>query len=60
VNIVLRREPRQMIDVYTAGADPSHPYLSPILGNLHGLPPLLFHVGSEEILLDDAHRTRFS
>lgn len=29
---------------------------SPIAGDFHNLPPLLFHVGSTEILLDDARR----
>jgi acetyl esterase/lipase len=54
VDIVLRGDLSYMLEAYIAGADPTHPYLSPILADLHGLPPLLFHVGSEEILLDDA------
>ncbi|MDY6921580.1 MAG: alpha/beta hydrolase [Pseudomonadota bacterium] len=32
------------------------PYLSPLAGDLAGLPPLLVQVGSEEVLLDDAVR----
>jgi len=34
----------------------SHPYVSPVLGDFHGLPPLFFQVGSTEILLDDSQR----
>jgi epsilon-lactone hydrolase len=42
---------------YLAGADPRNPYASPIYGNVAGLPPTLIHVGSDEILHDDAVRT---
>jgi epsilon-lactone hydrolase len=41
---------------YLAGADPRHPYASPLYGDPAGLPPTLFHVGSDEILHDDAVR----
>lgn len=41
---------------YAAGADPSAPYISPILADLRGLPPVLIQVGSHEILLSDAIR----
>jgi monoterpene epsilon-lactone hydrolase len=41
---------------YAGGHDLHEPYLSPLLANLHGLPPLLIHVGDHEILLDDAVR----
>jgi acetyl esterase/lipase len=41
---------------YLAGADPCHPYVSPLYGNLAGLPPTLIQVGSDEILLDDSVR----
>lgn len=41
---------------YLAGADPRNPYASPLYGNLAALPPTLFHVGSDEILHDDAVR----
>lgn len=41
---------------YLAGADPRNPYASPLYGNLAGLPPTLIHVGSDEILHDDAIR----
>ncbi len=34
----------------------NHPYVSPVHGDFHGLPPLFFQVGSTEILLDDSQR----
>jgi epsilon-lactone hydrolase len=43
-------------DTYLAGADPKNPYASPLYGDPTGLPPILIHVGSEEVLLDDAVR----
>jgi acetyl esterase/lipase len=47
---------RQMAAAYLAGADPRTPLASPLYAELHGLPPLLVHVGSAETLLDDATR----
>ena len=41
---------------YLAGADPTSPLASPIYADLAGLPPLLVHVGSDEVLLDDSTR----
>ena len=41
---------------YVAAADASDPLISPIFGDLSGLPPLLIQVGSHEILLSDALR----
>jgi acetyl esterase/lipase len=41
---------------YLAGADPRHPYASPLYGNPAGLPPTLIHAGSDEIQRDDAER----
>lgn len=41
--------------MYLAGADPKNPLISPIHGDLSGLPPLLIQVGTAETLLDDAH-----
>ncbi len=34
----------------------THPWVSPLFGALHGLPPLLLHVGDTEMLLDDSRR----
>ena len=42
--------------VYLGGADPRDPLASPLYAELHGLPPLLIHTGSYEILLDDSIR----
>jgi monoterpene epsilon-lactone hydrolase len=36
--------------------DPNDPYASPLFADLHGLPPLLVHVGEVETLLDDSRR----
>src|ERR1022692_40442 len=47
---------RQRVTDYVADADPSDPYVSPIHGDLAGLPPMLIQVGSHEILLSDAIR----
>jgi epsilon-lactone hydrolase len=41
---------------YLGGTDPRTPLASPLFADLRGLPPLLIHVGSEEVLLDDATR----
>ncbi len=41
---------------YLAGADPRNPLASPLYAELHGLPPLLIHAGSYEVLLDDSTR----
>ena len=43
-------------DVYCPGQDRRNPLLSPLFGNWNGLPPLLFHAGSTEMLLDDSVR----
>jgi len=43
-------------DVYCPGQDRRNPLLSPLFGNWSGLPPLLFHAGSTEMLLDDSVR----
>lgn len=41
---------------YVGGSDAHNPSISPVFGDLHGLPPLLIHAGEEEILRDDAVR----
>jgi acetyl esterase/lipase len=45
-------------EAYLAGQDPRHPYASPLYADLHGLPPVLVHVGDAEVILDDS--TRFA
>jgi epsilon-lactone hydrolase len=49
---------RETAAMYLAGADPRHPYASPLYADLHGLPPILIHVGDAEVILDDS--TRFA
>jgi monoterpene epsilon-lactone hydrolase len=41
---------------YVGSNDPTHSWISPLYGDLHGLPPILIEVGDHEILLDDARR----
>ncbi len=43
-------------EAYLQGQDPRDPLASPVFGDLHGLPPSLFLVGSNEVLLDDSRR----
>jgi epsilon-lactone hydrolase len=40
--------------LYLGDHDPHDPLASPIFGDLHGLPPLLIQVGSDEALLNDS------
>ena len=42
--------------VYVPSGHVTDPYVSPLFGNLRGLPPALVLVGSSEILLDDSSR----
>ncbi len=43
---------------YAGDKDPGLSYISPLYGDLHGLPPLLIYVGEDETLLNDS--TRFA
>ncbi|MBO6635161.1 alpha/beta hydrolase [Parvibaculum sp.] len=45
---------RETAATYLAGAAASDPLASPNLADLKGLPPMLIHVGSDEVLLDDS------
>ena len=45
-------ETTALLKGYTGDHDPRHPLISPLYGDLHGLPPLLLHVGDHEALLD--------
>jgi acetyl esterase/lipase len=44
----------QLAQAYIGTGDPKQPLVSPLYADLRGLPPLLIHVGSDEVLLDDA------
>ena len=41
---------------YVGSNDPTNPWISPLYGDLHGLPPVLIVVGDHEILLDDSRQ----
>jgi epsilon-lactone hydrolase len=45
-----------VVGAYAPGLDPADPLLSPLFGDLAGLPPCLIQCGGDEILLDDALR----
>jgi len=45
-----------MADLYIGNNDPKNPYISPLYGDLKGVPPLFIQVGSHEIILDDSLR----
>jgi acetyl esterase/lipase len=44
------------VQSYRGDHDAHDPLISPVFGDLRGLPPLLVHVGEDEILRDDAIR----
>ncbi|AZO46277.1 steryl acetyl hydrolase [Mesorhizobium sp. M7D.F.Ca.US.005.01.1.1] len=54
--LVKRDELKKAADHYLKGVDPTDPRASPLYQPLGGLPPLLVHVGDDEILLDDSRR----
>jgi epsilon-lactone hydrolase len=39
---------------YVGDNDPGHPWISPLYGDLRGLPPLLIDVGADEMMRDDS------
>jgi epsilon-lactone hydrolase len=45
-------------ELYLQGKNPKNPMISPIYGDLEGLPPLLLQAGSRELLLCDINRFR--
>ena len=42
------------VECYTGNKDLKNPYISPVFGDFKGIPPTLIHVGTHELLLDDA------
>lgn len=46
----------RVVELFLAGADPRHPYASPLYGDPSGLPPTLIQVGGDDVLRDDAAR----
>jgi epsilon-lactone hydrolase len=47
---------RRIRRAYLPGLDPTDPTVSPLHGDLSGLPPTLLHAAAEEALADEAHR----
>lgn len=41
---------------YCAQEEPTNLYISPLFGDMKGLPPTIIQVGSKEVLLDDSYR----
>jgi len=41
---------------YLKGASPAEPFASPLYGDFRGMPPMMIHAGSLEVLKDDASR----
>jgi monoterpene epsilon-lactone hydrolase len=52
--IVTREGIEEMAQAYAGAGDRKAPLISPLFADLRGLPPLLVHVGTDEVLLDDA------
>lgn len=50
------RDMGRAIRSYAGSIDPRDPRVSPLYADLAGLPPMLIHVGRNEILLDDSTR----
>ena len=49
-----RQKLQQFVNSYVGDHSKRDPTVSPIFADLHGLPPLLVHVGSNELLLSDS------
>jgi monoterpene epsilon-lactone hydrolase len=45
---------RHFREMYLDGADPKHPYASPLFGDLKGFPPVMLQAAGDEILRDDS------
>ena len=52
--LISSEELRDMALLYAGGQDVKNPYISPLYGDFTGFPPVLIHVGSDEVLLDDS------
>ena len=46
----------EILDGYIGSGDVSNELISPLLGDWRGMPPILLHVGEDEVLLDDSVR----
>ncbi len=50
------KDPLALARLYTAGNDPKLPEISPLYGNLAGLPPMLIHAAQYDVFAGDAQR----
>jgi epsilon-lactone hydrolase len=53
LDTVLRNRLTEMNLYYAGGADLSHPYLSPLLGDVSGFPPTFLQAGGRDIFLSN-------
>jgi acetyl esterase/lipase len=51
--VISKEKLRFFLEAYALGSE-SHPYVSPQLADISGLPPVLLHASTSEILYDDA------
>jgi epsilon-lactone hydrolase len=51
--MLLRRGVQQLGRYYAAATAPDHPYVSPLYGDLVGLPPLFMAIGTHDIFFPD-------
>lgn len=56
LDIVLTANALPAAQLYAGGHDRSHPYLSPLFGDLAGFPPTLLLSGTRDLLLSDTVR----
>jgi len=51
------KEAQHVFSTYYCGAhDPKNPLISPLFGELHGLPPIQVYAGNDELMRDDSVR----
>lgn len=56
VDVVLPGSLMRNNELYAGGADLSHPYLSPLFGDLRGFPPTFLQSGTRDLFLSNAVR----
>jgi len=54
--LLTREALNEAAQLYLGDHDRRDPRASALYGNMNGLPPVLFHVGEDEVLLDDSRR----
>jgi monoterpene epsilon-lactone hydrolase len=52
--VIERQVAEEARSMYVARTNPCEPLCSPLFADLHGLPPLLIQVGSDEVFLSDS------